>query len=456
MTKSKVAQGGPQNHHGDIKGKTVSEKTMACSDAREEAITAMLINWPWYGHFSMGMSTIETEEVPIAACGWDPKTGQGTLYFNPTNFGKFDLKTRIFAIVHEITHWINLHCHSTYRGKLVNIAMDMAVNSMLASFRPSLTPTNPEEFITVNGVWHQYAMLEPNLKCPPEKQSWEWYYNWLLDRKKNIQSKLEQLLDQLGLSQGDGGDGDNLAEGVAPGLGDKVTDHSNWDNMTEAEKDLVKQYVNSAAERSSQCARPPGELAGTLEGLIESCKPKVNWEKYLKNFIGTCGNVDVEVTRSRHNKYGEPGKVTLLPTGECIVAQDTSGSVPNEELAQFWGAVEDISKRLSVQTYVMQVDAKVHSFEKFKHRPNKTGYEVKGRGGTDMVEIFRYLNDHPEIKSKTLVVLTDGWTPYPEPKDLRGRKVLWVITAKDMVAKVPPGIGTAIWLDVKQRQEGSV
>lgn len=443
----------PTNHHGNLESKTMATiAPMSCQDARNEAVAAMLVRWPWYGHFSMGLGVIETNAVPIAACGWDPKTGQGNLYFHPQNFPKFDLKTRVWAIVHEITHWINLHCHTNYRGKLVNIAMDMAVNSLLATQQPvPVLPTHPEEFITIDGVWHSYAALEPGLKRPPDAASWEWYFNWLLDRKKNIQNKLEELLKKLGLELGDGGDGDNLSEGVAPGLGDKVTDHSAWDDMTEAEKEIVKQFVNNRAEQASQNARPPGNIAGSLEGLVAACKPKIDWKRYIKNIMGSAGDVDVDFTRSRMNKYGEPGRVTLMPKGEVVVAQDTSGSITDKELGLFWGAVEEIVQRLHVQTYVMQVDAKVQSFEKFKNRP-QTSYEVKGRGGTHMPEIFDYLNEHPEVSAKVVVVCTDGYTDYPTSSQVKGRKVLWVITNQNMVDNFPhdTGIGKAIWLNPDQ------
>lgn len=447
--------GAPVNHHGALKNKTMDKvSTMSCQEARNEAVTGMLVRWPWYGHFSMGLGVVETMQVPIAACGWDPKTGQGNLFFHPDNFPKFDLKTRIWAIVHEITHWINLHCHSSYRGPLVNIAMDMAVNSMLATLEPApLLPTHPEEFITIDGVWHKYAALEPGLKRPPDAQAWEWYYNWLLDRKKNIQNKLQQLLKQLGLQQGDGGDGDLLAEGVAPGLGDQLTDHSQWDQFTEAEKELVKQYVNARAEQTSSTVRPPGQIAGALEGLVQACKPKVDWRRFLKNFVGMSGSLDVGTTRSRYNKYGGTPKVTLMPRSCILVAQDTSGSVPDEELSQFWGAIEDIKKTLGIDLWVMQVDYDVHSCEKFKEKPKgKGGYTVKGRGGTRMPAIYDYLNEHPEIKVDGVIVMTDGWTDFPTPKQMRGRRSLWVITAKEMVSKVPDHCGSRVWLDVKQKK----
>lgn len=470
MASAAAPVGTPQNHYGDLKGKTMDKvASMSCQVARDEAVSAMLIRWPWYGHFSMNLGIVETKQIPIAACGWEPNTGRGNLFFHPDNFPRFDLKTRVFAIVHELTHWINLHCQTHYRGQLVNIAMDMAVNSLLASLTPvPLTPTHPEEFITVPGVWHSYAQLEPGLKQPPECQSWEWYYNWLLDRKKNIQNKLEQLCQKLGLPMPGSGqvgadgqptqgqqDADNLAEGVAPGLGDKLTNHDMWNDLTEAEKDLVKQYVAAAAEQASSNARPPGQIAGHLNGLIEACKPKADWRRYIKNVMGMSGDVEVEFTRAKLNKYNEIGRITLLPTGEVVVAQDTSGSVPDDELALFWGAVEDISKRLNVTTYVMQVDYDVHSFEKFKQRPKgKGGYDVKGREGTRMPAIFDYLNEHPEIKARTVVVCTDGWTDFPTVKQVRGRTVLWVITHKEMYQKFPhnTGIGTAVWLDPQQKK----
>lgn len=433
-----------QNHHGDVSSKTFSTETvLPLRESKNEAIAALLVKWRWYGTFIMALNTVESREIPIAACGWNPKNGQGTMYFNPDNFPKFDLKTRIFALAHEITHWTNLHCHAPLHSMLVNIAMDMSVNSMLALM--GIEPTHPEEFITVRGVYDKYKEIEPDLECPPENKSWEFYFNWLLDRKEPLKEKLKEIMNQLTKGQQDG-----VNEGVHPDLQDMADDHSSsLGELSAADKELVAQYIKNQVEQTSKVAKPPGELAGMLEGLIEACKPKVNWRRYLKNFVGFSGTVDVSTTRSRMNKYGGVPKVVLRPKANIAIFQDTSGSVTERELGKFWGAVEEIEKTLNLETWIGQVDVDVHAFDRFK-KSRDFKYSVKGRGGTDMRNIFEYLNKRPEITIKTIVVCTDGDTPFPRPEQLRGRRVLWVMTNKRNAENIPPGIGQAIWLDVNQ------
>lgn len=439
-----------QNHYGKIENKTFStEKSLSCKDSKNEALAALLVKWPWYGQFSMALSVVETEQVPVAACGWNPGTGQGTLYFHPENFPKFDLKTRLWAIAHEITHWTNLHCKEAKGGMLVNVAMDMAVNSLLSKM--GLDPTHPDEFITVENVYKKYLEIEPGLSRPENCMSWEYYYNWLLDRKDNLKEKINNgyFKPSNGDEEGDENHQPEQSE-LHPDLEDLVDKHEKFGNLTETEKELIAQYVKNHVENTSKNAAPPGELKGMIEDLIKACKPKVNWRRYLKNFIGYSGSVDISTTRTRQNKYGGFPKVVLRPRSEIAIFQDTSGSVTNQELSMFWGAVEDIHKTFGVDIHVGQVDTEVSSFEKFK-KTSHTGYTIKGRGGTDMREIFRYLNNRPEITANTIVVLTDGDTPYPKPEDLKGRRVLWVITHERNAKSIPQGIGQAIWMDTTQK-----
>lgn len=435
--------------HETLKNKTFSDvPLLSFLDSRAESVQALQVKWPWYGLFSMSLGVVETRAIPIAACSWSPKTGQGQLHFNPDNFPKFDLKTRAFAIAHEITHWTHRHVFSHHRGPLVNIAMDMEINSRLAVM--GLIPTHPEEFITVSGVWHKYVQLEPNLKEPPEEMAWEWYWNWLLDRKKNIESKLDELLAKLGLSKGDQGEGDLLGEGVAPGLDQQITDHSQWEEMTESEKDLVKQFIGNQIEKTSQTVKPPGSIAGGLEEFLKALKPKIDWRKFIKNWAGQCGSIDIATTRSRQNKYGSFPRVVMMPRASIAIIQDTSGSVPSEELAQFWGEIESMKNKLGLEIYVLQVDAAVQSCEKFIARPN-IGYKAKGRGGTDMRVGYKYIQEHLRNKVSGIICMTDGYTPFPSPKDLGGKHNLWVVTQKDMVDQVPKGIGPTIYLDIDQK-----
>lgn len=443
----------PSRHKGEkLANKHLIENpTQTCSEAYIEAVMGMLAEYHWFGQFSAGMCRQETREVPIAACSWDPNTGIGTLHFNPENFQKFDLHTRIFAICHEIVHWTNLHVRSSYMGPLCNIAADMAVNSLLA--KTGIKPTHPNDFITIENVWHAYAQFESGLKCPPEERAMEWYLNWLLDRRSNIQKKIKQLCQQLGLPMpGQGNqDADDLQDGIAPDLRDKLTDHEAWKEMSEEEKDLVTQYVAAQAERSSMVASPPGTMAGSLEMLIKATKPKTNWRNRLRNWTGQCGALDLKTTRSRPNKYGQPPRIVLMPTMNLEVWHDTSGSIPQNQSALFWAELESIVKTMGIELYVGQIDTVVHGFEKFKVRPQHD-YSRKGCGGTDMAQIFRWRNDfknpvNHRIKTDGLIVFTDGYTPWPTPAEIRGRRVLWVITDESMAKNLPAGIGTALYLD---------
>ncbi|MBP5222366.1 MAG: hypothetical protein J6Z35_04300 [Lachnospiraceae bacterium] len=65
----------------------------------------------------------------------------------------------------------------------------------------------------------------------------------------------------------------------------------------------------------------------------------------------------------------------------------------------------------------------------------------KGGGGTSFRPIFWYVNeemrDDPPV---SIIILTDGYAPYPEERESQGIPVLWLLTTEDAM---PPWGRTA-------------
>jgi predicted metal-dependent peptidase len=114
-----------------------------------------------------------------------------------------------------------------------------------------------------------------------------------------------------------------------------------------------------------------------------------------------------------------------------LVAVDTSGSVNNGELKEFFHEVHHMHKTGSDVT-VIQCDAAISDV-----RPYNPRNEIKlyGRGGTDFQPVIDYYNEH-QHKFTCLVYFTDGECGAPE--NAKG-KILWVLSSTSHENNELPG-----------------
>jgi predicted metal-dependent peptidase len=93
---------------------------------------------------------------------------------------------------------------------------------------------------------------------------------------------------------------------------------------------------------------------------------------------------------------------------------DTSGSMSMTEIERALAEILGIARQGNIKVDVYMCDAAVHKIV----RDVKTFSQIKevvGRGGTDMVEgINRALQERRRRRYNAVVVLTDGYSPFPQ------------------------------------------
>ena len=154
---------------------------------------------------------------------------------------------------------------------------------------------------------------------------------------------------------------------------------------------------------------------GTLWGLIEAPKdpvtgyPGIEERSYLRpSWYGT-------------EDFLLPGTVYKRPTVAAVL--DTSGSIGEAEMGAFLGQLKALMG--TAEVYLLHTDTEVHKVEKFTGYIPQEGYAVVGGGGTDMgAGIMKAL----ELDPDAIVVLTDGYTPWPESLPEGAPPVVVVIT----------------------------
>lgn len=367
-------------------------KKLIAKDNLEKAVMSLLNTNPFYGYFLNGCRRIyTTTEVPT--CGVNI-TDKINLYINPDFFNGLTLNEQTGVLRHEIDHVINLH---QLRGenrnkKLFNIAADIAINQYI----------DPTQLPKVALGMKNFEMWD--IKNVKDKMHSEYYYDILK----------QELKDKGKIGKGDGSKTETL------------DDHDIWEKG-EQTKEAVEKIVKDAAKSAQDKAA--GQIHGSLESMLQSLfKPKINWKQELKQFIQKSLRYNKEASRKKRNRrYGIvfPGKKKEQKL-RLYIAVDTSGSVSDNELTQFFSEVNDMvikDKNLSVK--VLVADAIIQ--DTFEYKKNSK-IKIKGRGGTAYQPAIEYTTNAKE-EVDGLIYFGDGDsadTPV-KPK----YPVLWALTRKE-------------------------
>jgi hypothetical protein len=245
--------------------------------------------------------------------------------------------------------------------------------------------------------------------------------------------------------QGAGGQGQPKFKGCGSGAGSvgapcELPVDDDMDGQAPAAGEIERERIRVATAGTirEHAAKGRGTVpAGLIEQAEQILAPaKIPWRQVLSSAIRRAvairqGDFDVTYWR-RHRRtpsfpFGgarvlRPGTFTPQPT--LAVVRDTSGSMTDGELTVVTSEVEGIAKQLGIRgddLKVLDVDAAVAAVRKYNGA--QTLAEVAGRGGTDMrVGIEAALEIRPAVNA--IIVLSDGFTPWPEERPGRSIPVV--------------------------------
>jgi predicted metal-dependent peptidase len=156
-----------------------------------------------------------------------------------------------------------------------------------------------------------------------------------------------------------------------------------------------------------------------------------DWKGYLRRFVGNSSIVFTKKLRRKYNKRysGSPG-LKIKFKNHILVGVDTSGSVNNDELKEFFSELTHMHKTGHKIT-IAQCDTRLNSVKEFNP---KKDWEIHGRGGTSFQPVVDHFNENKGVYT-ALVYLTDGEAYNPDdcPKN-----TLWVLSSiSDMNNELP-------------------
>lgn len=341
---------------------------------------------------------------------------------------------------------------------------------------PTKDAVRLENFANKND--RMYIDLEHN-------QSAEYYYYKLMDLYNKFQPQLQKDLkeaienalkgDSQGDSQGEGQDGsgegqdegqDGSGKSNKPSNNDsnikgqdgykswkelekfilqEEMSHAFWDtfkDMSETDKQIIDSTINEAILNAynKNPGKCPGHIQSILQDILDSKKAVVDWRKLLKRHIKNSFSCKLKNTIHRVSKrYGTSPGIKKEPKQTILVAIDTSGSISDSDLADFFVEIHKIYKE-GYQIHVVESDCAISKTWDYK---GKLPEVIGGRGGTEFDPAIEYANRYN--KQSVIVYFTDGYAN--PPRVASKSKIIWCISRGGISQPLANCPGKFIYLD---------
>ncbi len=405
--------------------------------------TRVLCNNGFFGLLLMHMKFALDESCPTAY------TDGEKIAFSPAFMDELSDSELDFILMHEIMHVALAHCFrgNDFDGERFNIACDIVVNSnilkshdmkksviTLAAYGESMNKAPNGKHGYLYSAEEVYAML------PPVKG------------KKSVNGNGKG--NEGGSGKGDGsgkGGGSGKGSSGSPQKSEKNSggrgdwdDHSHWQEGGDSEKlrDKWIKRVNDTVEviLINDPTNSQGLIPAAAERIYKDLrKSKTDWRRLLCEFVQEeiCDySFSPPDRRFSDSDFFLPDfNDTDIKAENILFMVDTSGSISDDMLTAAYsevaGAIEQFGGKLG--GLLGFFDAAVYPPVPFESVSDVKAIRPKGGGGTDFHVIFDYVNKKMDDKPPSvIIILTDGYAPFPPQTMSNGIPVLWLINNQEV------------------------
>ena len=377
----------------------------------ERAYKKLLIENPFYGLFLLGLSKVidrSTETACVRKKGINCE-----LVINPDYWETQDDTQQLNLLSHEVYHIVFQHMFlwDSFPNKdILGLATDCEVNSYLS---------NLDNSWVIPSIW--------NL---PEKQGTKFYYEEILKQAPPQQQQ-----------QSSGG-GSGNSQDNKDGMLQTKDDHTQWgkdfQECPDAEKQLIQNQINQQIKTTAeQTIKMRGTIPAEMKEIVDELfkpKPRIfDWKSYFRRMLGSIYDINIKKTRRKESiRFPDSAGIKHKKKVSILVAVDTSGSVNDDELRDFFSEITYIYK-IGARITILECDARISA--NYEYTGKWTG-KVHGRGGTDFQPVIDYYRKNMKDYA-ALVYFTDGECSIPDnvPRD-----TIWIITSAGDHKKEYPGI----------------
>lgn len=297
-------------------------------------------------------------------------------------------------------------------GKLINAAMDYAINDIIHNLKDKTLAVLPEPHL-YNPMFRNWSVIE-------------------------IYEFLKSGRDKDGNKQGDPKDN---SKGVSIGGQqydtDSMDEHSaesvTGGELSEADAEEIAKKIDAAIKQGAIIAGAMG--LDLPRALTEALEPTINWAAEMYDFASNNVRGADEFSFQRYNRRRLADDI-YMPTmyketlSEVLIMPDASGSITDKQLDAWAAEVASVCD--AVQPDLVRVlwwDTKVHGeqiFEPGQFDQIRELLRPRGGGGTNVSCVSRYIKDK-NLSADCAIVLTDGYVEDNVQWDI-DIPTLWMVT----------------------------
>jgi predicted metal-dependent peptidase len=385
----------------------------------------------FYGLFLAELNKVFDDKFPTACVGKHPSSATIQLVIG-RNFWENVCRNesmRKGILIHELEHVIREHLSEISSSmfpdrKIGNIAMDVSINQTITEE----LPRTDEEGNKMGAFIEDFHEL--NLK---PNESTLYYYRRLIEAKEAKQDSAKKGQPSKSGFPGTEKAGTSGSKTLDEFIDGDVDLHELWkqlmEGMGDKEKDLfrkeIQEQIRRVAEETQRLkGNVPVHISNSLKEDFGMKPPVVNWKTLFNRFIGSTITTEVRQTRKRPNFRFEDAPTNKYKNKiKIVVGCDSSGSVSDEELKEFFGQIKHMYNS-GTKVYICIWDAQVHTEYEYK---GEMKFERICQGGTYASSFIEYVNKHAGKEHWTCAInMTDG---YIEQEPIACKiPLLWVIT----------------------------
>ena len=401
-------------------------------DARLRVMAARIVaqaRWPYLSTLLFNLKIVESSQLPTLAVddGW-------RMYYSPDFVMEQTAEALATMVLHEALHCVNQHgprfralSQSRHLHVTWNFAGDVGINHVLDRAQMPWGDFEPLRFTHL-------SKFDVNPEMGTEK-----IFFTIVEYYDQHPEEVNQFSDCGSIIGGEARDYE-----ISRGDSDNPAIKSDQQDVI---RDQVAQEILKHAYAKG-IGSIPGELLRWAQELLE---PTIDWRKALAGAFRTSlatvlGRRDYVYTRpSRRQSAMRIGNHEIIlpsmrkpaPPAIAIIV-DTSGSIGNDEITLFLSEVDGIVKAngISQGVTVIPCDADIGEIQKLRSRGAITTLKLTGGGGTDMgigIDAAGKLRPTPKI----VIVLTDGFTPWPTSLPKGVETLIVCLTAEESLSTTP-------------------
>lgn len=363
--------------------------------------------------------------------------------FSPTFLEELSDKELDFVMMHEILHVVLQHC---LRGEdkdneRYNIAADIVINS-------TIMHENDDKASSITLSKYGESMHI----APDGKEGYlytaEEVYEMLQSKQKNFDSgnKKSKKAGNVGSKKGRAEKVQKSRKDMNKPVAKRWDDHSQWGKFEEDSR-LMDVWVKNFAEcceaiNVREALNNRGTLPMFAQRMLEKLKkPQTDWRTILNDFIQEeiCDYSFSPPDRRFQDSpfflpdFNEMGKNDNV--SDILFFIDTSGSISDNDMttafSEIKGAIDQYDGKL--KGWLGFFDAAIIEPKPFSSFEEFIVIKPAGGGGTDFQIIFEYVDQHMKDKAPNcIIILTDGYAPFPKEELANDIPVLWLINNQDI------------------------